>query len=101
VFYLYAIQKYSDDWEEIPETQREWWNLVISSENKQILLDWYNNYRYATANGFKIVEAKGTLPEFFYPRREIKRQTNAGKLLRAIKWEYTLYYEEVKNSKTT
>lgn len=100
MFYLYAVQKYSDYWDEIPEEQREWWNLVLSDENKQVLLNWYNNYRYTTANGYKLVEAKGNLPDFFYPRRELKRQTNAGKLLRSINWKHELYYEKTENTET-
>jgi hypothetical protein len=87
MFYLYSVQKRSAECDEIPEAKREWWYLVLSSDNKQKLLDWYNNYRYEHSQGFKIVEATGNLPDFFYPLLEIKRQSNAGKLLRSIKWE--------------
>jgi hypothetical protein len=98
MFYLYAIQKHSDHSEEIPEDQREWWWLVLSSEDKQALLDWYNKYRYTSYHSFKIVNAQGSLPDFFYPRREINRRTNAGKLLKAINWKKELWYENAKNS---
>lgn len=100
MFHLYVVQKYSDYWDEIPEEQREWWFLVLSNENKQPLLDWHSKHKYPYAHGYKLVQAQGTLPDFFYPRREIKRQTNAGKLLRSINWKNELYYEETKNSET-
>jgi hypothetical protein len=87
MFYLYSVQKYSDVWDEIPEEQREWWWLVMSSESKQILLDWYEKYRYASSHSFKLVQVQGSLPDFFYPSKEIKRRTNAGKLLKSINWK--------------
>ncbi len=101
MFYLYSVQKYSDYWDEIPEEQREWWWLVLSSENKQELLDWYNNHRYPSSHSFKLVQAQGSLPDFFYPRRELNRRTNAGKLLKSINWKKELWYEDAKSTKTT
>lgn len=100
MFYLYCVQKRSAHCDELAPEQREWWYLVTSSDVKQTLLDWYNKHRYPHAQGFKIVEAKGTLPDFFYPRREITRQTNAGKLLRSISWKQEEYYEETKSAQT-
>ena len=100
MYHLYVVQKYLDYWDEIPETQREWWFLVLSSEDKQSLLDWHSKYRYPHAYGFKLVQASGNLPDFFYPRREYKRQTNAGKLLRSMNWKYELCYEKAENTKT-
>lgn len=98
MFYLYSIQKYSDYCDEIPEQQRESWWLVLSSENKQTLLDWYSKHRYPSSHSFKLVSAQGSLPDFFYPRRECTRRTNAGKLLASMNWKKELWYENAKSS---
>jgi hypothetical protein len=86
MFYLYVVQKLSSSYDEVPEEKREWWHLVSSNENKQLLLDWHSKHKSSYAHGYKVVQATGTLPDFFYPKREIKRQSNAGKLLRSINW---------------
>lgn len=98
MFYLYVVQKYADCYDEIPEELRESWFLVLSNAEKQVLLDWHSKHKYPYAHGYKLVEASGSLADFFYPRREIKRQTNAGKLLRSIKWKPELNYEKTENT---
>jgi len=100
MFYLYAIQKHSDHCEEIPYEQREWWYQLLSSEVKQELLDWYSKFKPNCYHSYKIVQVQGTLPDFFYPRREIKRRTNAAKLLKSMNWKEEPYYEEAETSKT-
>lgn len=83
MYHLYIVNSVSDVCDEIPHDKREWWFLEKSSTDRQELVD-IAAKRKSPYWKHKLVFAEYTLSDFFYPRAEIKRRTNAAKMLKAV-----------------
>jgi hypothetical protein len=81
--YLYIVTTFSDVWDEIPHDKREWWLLEKRSADRQELVDLAAG-RKSPYYKHKLVYAEYSLSDFFFPRAEIKRRTNASKMLKAV-----------------
>jgi hypothetical protein len=92
MYYLYIVNSVSDVCDEVPYEKREWWLLEQKSADKQYLIN-IASERKSPYWRHKLVYAEYTLSDFFYPRAEIKRRTNASKMLKA-----TGYGNETKTS---
>lgn len=84
MYYLYAVHKMSDVWDEIPYEKREWWTLAYTSNDKQTLLDWHSKHKLDYK--YKIISSERNLKDIFYPRAEIKTRTQTAQMLKALNY---------------
>jgi hypothetical protein len=84
VYYLYAINKMSDIWDEIPYEKREWWFLAYSNADKQAVLDWHSKFKRDYS--YKIICSPRSLKDCFYPRGEIKKRTQTAQMLKSLNY---------------